>query len=272
VAVSTPSAVDGRVFRSLGAVEGGQVTADTEFRYRELDGMVWASYDGGAIRHAHLVGTRADDRLDFRYVQLLRDGTTATGRCTSTIETLPDGRLRLHEQWAWESQSGEGTSVVEEDEPLAHPSGVSLRPIVGREEMRAILRLKVAPGQDQFVAPNPVSLAQGQAHEPPGWMRGIWDGDRAVGFVMMADERAQDGRWFLWRFMIAEGEQGKGYGRAALELVCRHARRGADTPELYVSWVEGEGGPAPFYRKFGFEPTGEVQDDEIIARLTRWPE
>jgi hypothetical protein len=42
------------------------------------------------------------------------DGTTATGRCESRIEALADGRLRLHETWAWESQEGAGTSVVEE--------------------------------------------------------------------------------------------------------------------------------------------------------------
>jgi hypothetical protein len=45
---------------------------------------------------------------------LLEDGRTATGRCESRIEELPDGRLRLHETWAWDSQDGSGTSVVEE--------------------------------------------------------------------------------------------------------------------------------------------------------------
>ncbi len=268
----TAPSLDGRVFRSVRAVEGGQVSVDTEFRYREHEGMVWAGYDGGAIRHGHLVGTRQGDQLDFRFTQLLRDGSTASGRCTATIEARPDGRLRLHESWTWESQGAAGTSVVEEEQPLVHEGGVSLRPMAGEDGMRAILRLAVAPGQEEFVASNPVSLAQGQANEPPGWMRGVWYEDRPVGFVMLEDDRVDEGCWYLWRFMVAAGEQRKGYGRAALELVCRHIRRLPPPHELKTSWVEGDGGPAPFYLSFGFEPTGEVDDDEIVARLTRWPD
>lgn len=30
------------------------------------------------------------------------------------IEVLDDGRMRLHEDWAWESRDGAGRSVLEE--------------------------------------------------------------------------------------------------------------------------------------------------------------
>jgi GNAT superfamily N-acetyltransferase len=264
--------LDGRVFRTSGPVVGGHVNADTEFRYRERDGVVWAAYNGGAIRHGHLVGTRDGDALELRYTQLLTDGTTATGRCRSEVETRADGRLRLNEAWAWESTAGEGTSVVDEEAPLAHDSGVELRPIVGEDGSRAVMRLSLAPGQEKFVADNACSLAQGQWADPPGWMRGIWHDDRLVGFLMLEDDRIDEGSWYLWRLMIAAGEQHKGYGRAALELVCRHIRRVAPPHELLTSWVQGEGGPEPFYLAFGFEPTGEVDDDENVARLVRWPD
>lgn len=33
------------------------------------------------------------------------------------------------------------------------------------------------------------------------------------------------------------------------------------------SWVPAPGGPEPFYRGLGFEPTGEVDDGEVIGRL-----
>jgi hypothetical protein len=32
----------------------------------------------------------------------------------STVAELPDGRVRLEETWEWESQAGNGTSVVEQ--------------------------------------------------------------------------------------------------------------------------------------------------------------
>ena len=66
------------------------------------------------VERGFLVGTRAVDRLDFRYAQLRADGTTATGHCVSVISRLADGRLRLDETWEWESASGSGTSSVVE--------------------------------------------------------------------------------------------------------------------------------------------------------------
>lgn len=92
----------------------GEATPATEFEYHESGGVVWARYEGGAIRLGFLVGTRVGDRLKFRYSQLNASGETASGRCQSTISALSDGRLRLDEEWAWETKPGAGTSAVEE--------------------------------------------------------------------------------------------------------------------------------------------------------------
>src|SRR4051812_8860364 len=110
--VPAPS-LDGRRFQPAAAVAGGDVGAETVFEYVEEDRVVHARYGGGAVRLGFLVGTREGDVLRFRYAQVRADGTTASGRCESRIEVLDDGRLRLHETWAWESQDGDGTSVIE---------------------------------------------------------------------------------------------------------------------------------------------------------------
>jgi hypothetical protein len=114
VSAAPAPSLDGRRFRSAADVQGGDVGTETVFEYAEADGIVHARYGGGAIRLGFLVGTRDGDTLRFRYAQVRADGTTATGRCESRIEPLGDGRVRLHETWAWESQEGSGTSVVEE--------------------------------------------------------------------------------------------------------------------------------------------------------------
>jgi hypothetical protein len=106
--------LDGLRFAPVADPEGGEVGTTTLFRYREHDGVIWADYDGGRILRGHLVGTRDGDRLDFRYVQLTRDGGTSSGHCVSRVVALPDGRLRLEETWQWESRPGAGTSTVEE--------------------------------------------------------------------------------------------------------------------------------------------------------------
>src|SRR4051794_23352266 len=111
--VPAPS-LAGRRFRPVTDVPGGDVGAETVFEYVEEDGIVHARYGGGAVRLGFLVGSREGDVLRFRYAQVRADGSTAAGRCEARIGTLPDGRPRPHENRAWESQEGAGTSVVEE--------------------------------------------------------------------------------------------------------------------------------------------------------------
>ncbi|WP_328496853.1 hypothetical protein OHS59_32190 [Streptomyces sp. NBC_00414] len=106
--------LDGLVLAPVADQAPGQVGTRTRFSYHEKDGAIWADYAGGDVVRGHLVGTRAGDRLDFRYVQLKTDGTTSSGHCESRITETPDGRVRLAETWEWESQEGGGTSVVEE--------------------------------------------------------------------------------------------------------------------------------------------------------------
>ncbi|MEV7615543.1 hypothetical protein [Streptomyces sp. NPDC089799] len=108
--------LDGLVFVPVADQAAGQVGRQTRFTYHEddADGRVWAEYAGGDVVRGYLVGTRAGDAVDFRYVQLRTDGSTASGHCVSLVTELPDGRLRLEETWSWESQDGSGTSVVEQ--------------------------------------------------------------------------------------------------------------------------------------------------------------
>jgi hypothetical protein len=108
--------LDGRVLRAAGAVAGGEVTPDTEFRFRQAGDLVWGRYSGGGIRLGFLVGTSDGETVSFRYTQLNAAGETAAGRSTDRIEVLPDGRVRLHETWAWDSREGSGTSVLEEEQ------------------------------------------------------------------------------------------------------------------------------------------------------------
>jgi hypothetical protein len=107
---------DGRRFRSVENSSTGEVGPETVFDYRQEDDLVWATYQGGAVRFGILVATAdAEGRLDVRYGHVNRVGELMTGECRTTPERLPDGRLRLHEEWRWTSgDSSSGTSVVEE--------------------------------------------------------------------------------------------------------------------------------------------------------------
>jgi hypothetical protein len=106
--------LDEKRFRVSEMASEGEAGAATVFEYHEGDGVVWARYEGGAVRLGFLVGIRDGDRLEFRYSQLNESGETSSGRCSTAISLLPDGRLRLDEEWAWETKPGAGRSAAEE--------------------------------------------------------------------------------------------------------------------------------------------------------------
>jgi diamine N-acetyltransferase len=141
---------------------------------------------------------------------------------------------------------------------------VELREVTA-ETVREICRLVVAPGQDRFVAPNAVSIAEAYFH-PSAWFRAIYADDEPVGFLMLDDDETKP-LYTLWRLMIADGFQGRGYGKRAVELLIDYVRTRPGATGLMTSWVPGDGGPAEFYRKLGFEPTGEIDEGEVVGRL-----
>jgi hypothetical protein len=106
--------LEGLKFRSVSDVEGGDVGPSTIFEYHQTEDLIWARYEGGAVRLGFLVGTRSGDHLEFRYTQVRTDGSTATGHCRSTINERDNGSLFMDETWEWDSADGSGTSQVEE--------------------------------------------------------------------------------------------------------------------------------------------------------------
>ena len=147
-----------------------------------------------------------------------------------------------------------------------HNAEVSLREIAS-ETVVQICKLSdtLSEPQQKMVAPNAISIAQAHFSDK-AWFRAIYAGEVAVGFIMLYDD-SEKPEYFLWRLMIAGPYQGKGYGRKAIELLIDYVKTRPGARELSTSYVPIEGGPEGFYRRMGFEPTGEVDDGEIVVRL-----
>ena len=155
---------------------------------------------------------------------------------------------------------------------------VELRDIVTEADRQAVIALRVAPGQEQFVAgvadsfddavKYPEACARFWAIYDPGL-------NQPVGFAMISDGIPEDvleaddtlvGPYFLWRLLIDERYQRRGYGTATIDALVGYVRsRGART--LLVSAHQGDGGPQPFYERYGFVPTGRVVEDEPVSEL-----
>ena len=154
---------------------------------------------------------------------------------------------------------------------------VELCDIASDADRAAVLALRVRPGQERFVASVEESFqdAVDDARACPR-LWSVRDGEQVVGFVMISDgippERlaADDdliGPYFLWRLLIDESHQRRGYGTAALDAVVDYLRGRPGADVLWTSAGQGEGSPQPFYERYGFVPTGEVTSGENVLRL-----
>jgi diamine N-acetyltransferase len=153
---------------------------------------------------------------------------------------------------------------------------VELREIATDEERAAAVALRVAPEQEQFVASVETSLLDALQY-PEALARhwAVYDGDAIVGFTMISDgipeavleaDPTLVGPYFLWRLLIDERFQRRGFGSATLDAVVDYVRSQGGT-ELLTSYTAGEGSPGPFYERYGFVPTDRIVEGERVLRL-----
>jgi diamine N-acetyltransferase len=149
---------------------------------------------------------------------------------------------------------------------------VALREIT-EENRSAVLALGVPPAQERFVGSVRDALDDAAAypHAMP-WYRAVYAGGGPVGFVMLSWNVPPAppeiiGPWFLWKIIVDRRHQGRGYGAATVRLVADLVRAEGAT-ELLTSYVAEDGGPAGFYARLGFTPTGDLDDNgEVIVCL-----
>ena len=149
------------------------------------------------------------------------------------------------------------------------PRMVSLRPLTDSNR-QAAEALRVSSSQERFVSSVAQSLREAAEHPDARalcWV--VYSDDTPVGFVMIADEVGGPDYvpHYLWKLLIDERYQGRGFGAATLDLVVAYFRGRPGVEVLTTSAGQGDGSPIAFYERYGFERTGEVSDDEVVLRL-----
>ena len=130
------------------------------------------------------------------------------------------------------------------------------------ENYKKCVSLSVAPEQKGFVAANSDSLAEASA-EAGFHPVGISNNGQLVGFAMYGYDSDEDQSWIV-RFMIDAAHQRQGFGADALDKLIQLLL--TQYPESAIRLcVEPENEVAiRFYRRHGFQPTGEQWGNEII--------
>jgi len=150
---------------------------------------------------------------------------------------------------------------------------INLKPITSKNADE-ICNLKA---DRNLVADNTGSLADAYTYwvdyNSPPIVYGIYDDENPVGFMMVAyfkDDDYDDSGipyYFLWRMMIDENHQNKGYGQEAMRLIIKEVKalpRG-EAAAFYTS-TRGEAA-LKLYASCGFEKTGQLNGREEVLRL-----
>ncbi|MEN0062146.1 MAG: GNAT family N-acetyltransferase [Myxococcota bacterium] len=139
--------------------------------------------------------------------------------------------------------------------------------------LRPVLRCRVAPDQEPFVAPNVESLAEASVN-PRLTPLAIYDGslvgrvanasDPVRGFVMY---QVWDEIGFIKRLMVAADQQGKGYGRAAMREVVRQLKAVPQVRRIATSYHRNNAVAQALYASLGFTRKLDVDNavEEYVA-------
>ncbi|MBL4813470.1 MAG: GNAT family N-acetyltransferase [Rhodobacteraceae bacterium] len=136
-----------------------------------------------------------------------------------------------------------------------------------------LFALSVSAKQSAFVLPPAQSIAH-QAYAPGTFACGLWQGEVAVGLMVMfhprecayMDEGEDLDAAYLWQLLIDARHQGNGLGRAAIDLAAKQARVWG-LPRLNLTYYDLPNDPGGFYRRCGFVATGRANKDGVEMSL-----
>lgn len=229
------------------------------------------------------VGAVVDDLVDrrgvHRLVAELSPDNDASARLLERLGMTFEHFAEKSYWWrgAWDDNLHYSMTAEERrtwrDRPRTPPQEVRLVELT-HENASSFRRLRTHRTQEKFVATMDDSFADALFPEPEDGhpvvpvLRGIEADGEPAGFLMYADAvNAGTPDPYLWRFLVDRRHQGRGIGPRALEQWVEDLRAAGHTA-IKTSWAPGHGGPEPFYLRAGFVLTGEVDDDELVARRT----
>ena len=147
-----------------------------------------------------------------------------------------------------------------------------IRPVT-KDNWKELIRLKVRDDQTHFVASNLYSIAEAQFGDDyeGQWdlhPYGIYDGDTPVGFLMYGyNFEHLDQQAFIFRLMVADQFQGKGYGRFGMEKMLEIFRADERIRTVGISYEPENEVARKLYAGLGFIETGKMLGDEAEAIL-----
>ena len=141
---------------------------------------------------------------------------------------------------------------------------IELRP-VEEGNFEEVIKLRVSSEQEVFVASNVYSIAQAKVL-PECVPVAIYHDEILIGFAMYAMDRDENEYW-IYRYMIDEKYQSKGYGRAALNTLIDYLKQDTKHHVIFLGFGPKNERARKLYEGCGFVPDGRTLEDELVYML-----
>lgn len=136
---------------------------------------------------------------------------------------------------------------------------------ISRENFWECIELNVAKDQIDFVTSNAVSIAQSKI-QPECIPLAVYDEDIMIGFIMYCIDE-DDGEYWIYRMMIDEKYQSKGYGKESLKKLLDMIKQDNSHNKIFLGVHKESIYAVELYKRFGFDFNGQVFGSEYIMRL-----
>lgn len=127
------------------------------------------------------------------------------------------------------------------------------------DNLEVVLKLKVSKEQENFVSTTAYSLAQAYVYRENAYPFAIYSDDTLVGFIMFGFYELRK-QYTLWKFLIDEKYQNKGYGKMALALGIEYMKKQYDIKEMYTGVAIDNDVAERLYHSVGFQLTGLIEN------------
>ena len=124
--------------------------------------------------------------------------------------------------------------------------------------------LTLADGQEQYMEPNAVSIAQSK-FEPSLKPYAIYTDGQIAGFLMYNSELEELGSYWIYRIMVDKNHQGKGIGKAAVKLMIDEMAKSLDAQKIAVGYHPENTGAHALYESLGFQDNGDRFGKEMAV-------
>ena len=142
---------------------------------------------------------------------------------------------------------------------------VELREIT-KENYEECLNLNIAENQEDFVSSTVHSLAQAWVYYDTAFPFAVYVNNTMVGFIMLGYYEA-GGYYTLWKLLIDEKYQNKGYGKKAVRLGIDYLVNRFKVKEVYTAYYVTNRIARNLYASIGFRETGEIVGNQIGMKL-----